>query len=40
MLTVNVLRIDEVLSNSASMIGIPGATIDELKGLSSHRVVS
>jgi hypothetical protein len=37
MLTVNVLRIDEVLWNSAFMIEIPGAMIDEHKGLDVGR---
>jgi hypothetical protein len=38
MLTVNVLRIDELLWNSTFMMGIPGAMTDEVRGLERSRL--
>jgi hypothetical protein len=39
MLTVNVLRIDELLWNSTFMMGTPGAMTDEVRGLERHQLL-
>lgn len=40
MLTVRVLRIDELLWNSTFMIDIPGAMTDEHSGLGNRELIS